>query len=63
MLETGFCDLSFRAWEQGPVEALCLSLDGFNRFLSESPAASQVLRHAAVEHSLKYCPPAGKGRA
>ena len=60
MVETSFCDLSFRAWEQGPVEALCLSVDGFNRFLSESPSASQVLRHAAVEHGLQYCPLAEK---
>ena len=60
MVETSFCDLSFRAWEQGPVEALCLSVDGFNRFLSESPSASQVLRHSAVEHGLQYCPSAEK---
>ena len=60
MVETSFCDLSFRAWEQGPVEALCLSVDGFNRFLSESPSASQVLRHSAVEHGLQYCPLAEK---
>jgi putative ABC transport system ATP-binding protein len=55
LLETGYCNLTFRASSQEPVEALVLTVDHFNQLIGEYPAAQHTLRGAAVERSNQYC--------
>jgi ABC-type lipoprotein export system ATPase subunit len=56
VLETQSCDLTFRAAADNPVETLCLTLGQFSQWLAENPSGESALRHAAIEHSLAFCP-------
>jgi ABC-type lipoprotein export system ATPase subunit len=57
MLVNDTSDLSFRAGAEGPVEMLCITLDPFDRYVSENPAIDHALRKAAQERSKVFCPP------
>ena len=55
MLEIPTMDLTFEAVE-GPVEALCISLEQFNKLLSEQPAIESVFRLIAMKNRNRYTP-------
>jgi ABC-type lipoprotein export system ATPase subunit len=55
MLEIPAMDLTFQA-VQGPVEALCISLEQFSKLLSEQPAIEASLRQAAMHNRDRYTP-------
>jgi len=56
MLVNDASDLSFRAGFAGPVDMLCVTLDDFDRYVSENPTIDHMLRKAAQERSLKFFP-------
>jgi len=53
MLEIPSMDITFQAVE-GPVEALCISLEQFNKMLSGQPAIESVLRMNAMKNRGRY---------
>jgi ABC-type lipoprotein export system ATPase subunit len=55
MLEIPSMDLTFQAVE-GPVEALCISLEKFNKLLSEYPTIESALRLNAMKNRGRYKP-------
>jgi ABC-type lipoprotein export system ATPase subunit len=55
MLEIPAMDLTFQAVE-GPVEALCISLEQFNKILSEQPAIESALRLNAMKNRSRFTP-------
>jgi CRP-like cAMP-binding protein len=55
MLEIPAMDLTFEAVE-GQVEVLCISLEQFNKLLSEQPAIESVLRLNAMKNRNRYTP-------
>ena len=55
MLEIPAMDLTFQAVE-GPVEALCISLEQFNKMLSEQPAIESALRLNAMKNRSRFTP-------
>jgi putative ABC transport system ATP-binding protein len=55
MLEIPSMDLTFQAVE-GSVEALCISLEQFNKMLSEHPTIESALRLNAMKHRNRYTP-------
>ena len=55
MLEIPTMDLSFQAVE-GQVEALCISLEQFNKLLSEQPAVESTLRLNAMKNRNRFAP-------
>jgi ABC-type lipoprotein export system ATPase subunit len=57
MLVNDESDLSFRAADEGPVEMLCITLDPFERYVSEYPVIDHSLRKAALERSNTFFPP------
>jgi ABC-type lipoprotein export system ATPase subunit len=56
MVEMQACDLSFRASQEEPVEALVLSRDDFYTMMNQSATTERALRQAAVQRSSEYCP-------
>ena len=57
MLVNDESDLSFRAGNERPVEMLCITLDPFDRYVSENPAIDRALRKAAQDRSKLFFPP------
>jgi ABC-type methionine transport system ATPase subunit len=55
MLEIPSMDLTFQAIE-GPVEALCISLEQFNKLLSDHPSIESALRLNAMKNKSRYTP-------
>jgi ABC-type lipoprotein export system ATPase subunit len=55
MLEIPAMDITFQAVE-GPVEALCISLEQFNKILSEQPAIESALRLNAMKNRSRFTP-------
>lgn len=55
LLETEYCDLTFRASSAGPVEILGVNLGDFNQFIAQTPSVDAALRRTAVERSAVYC--------
>lgn len=55
MLEIPSMDLTFQAIE-GPVEALCISLEQFNKLLSEHPTIESALRLNAMKNKSRFTP-------
>jgi ABC-type lipoprotein export system ATPase subunit len=55
MLEIPAMDMTFEAVE-GQVEVLCISLEQFNKLLSEQPAIESVLRLNAMKNRNRYTP-------
>jgi ABC-type lipoprotein export system ATPase subunit len=55
MLEIPSMDLTFQAVE-GPVEALCISLEQFNRLLSDRPTIESALRLNAMKNRSRFTP-------
>lgn len=55
MLEIPSMDLTFQAVE-GPVEALCISLEQFNRLLSNKPTIESALRLNAMKNRSRFTP-------
>jgi ABC-type lipoprotein export system ATPase subunit len=63
LVETPFCDLTYRAGYGEPVEVLTMTLGNFNQLLGESPAMENTLRHAARQRSQHFCPKRSAERA
>ena len=55
MLEIPSMDITFQAVE-GPVEAWCITLDQFNKLLSDYPAIESALRLNAMKNRSRYVP-------
>ena len=55
MLEIPSMDLTFQAVE-GPVDAWCITLEQFNKMLSEYPAIESALRLNAMKNRGRYTP-------
>jgi ABC-type lipoprotein export system ATPase subunit len=55
MLEIPSMDLTFQAIE-GPVEALCISLEQFNKLLSGHPTIESALRLNAMKNKSRFTP-------